>query len=112
MTETEASTMVEDDVQKNKGMAILAYIGLLFIVPLLAAKESKYAMYHVNQGIILSLFGIGLYVVGTILPVIGWLLILPVVSIAWLVMAILGILNAANGKEKPLPIIGKYKIIS
>ena len=32
-----------NDVQSNKVMAILAYFGILFLIPLLAAKESAYA---------------------------------------------------------------------
>ena len=39
-----------NDVQSNKVMAILAYFGILFLIPLLAAKESAYARYHTNQG--------------------------------------------------------------
>jgi hypothetical protein len=34
------------DVQRNKGMAVLAYI--IFFIPLLAARDSKFAMYHAN----------------------------------------------------------------
>ena len=40
-----------NDVQSNKVMAILAYFGILFLIPLLAAKESAYARYHTNQGL-------------------------------------------------------------
>lgn len=39
------------DAQENKGMAVLAY--LIFLIPLLAAKESKFARYHTNQGLVL-----------------------------------------------------------
>lgn len=38
------------DVQANKVMAILAYFGLLVFVPLFAAKESRFARFHTNQG--------------------------------------------------------------
>ncbi|MEI8042594.1 MAG: DUF4339 domain-containing protein [Verrucomicrobiota bacterium] len=38
------------DVDKNKIFAVLAYLGILFLVPLLAAKESRFARYHTNQG--------------------------------------------------------------
>ena len=41
------------DVQANKVMAILAYFGLLVFVPLFAAKESRFARFHTNQGLIL-----------------------------------------------------------
>ncbi|MUK90183.1 hypothetical protein GMD78_17560 [Ornithinibacillus sp. L9] len=107
--EQDSSTL--EDVKNNKGMAILAYIGFLFIVPLLAAKESKFAMYHTNQGLVLFIIGFAIYIVGSIIPVIGWLLILPLGSLFWLVWAVIGIINAANGQEKSLPLIGKMQIL-
>lgn len=98
------------DVEKNKGMAILAYI--IFFIPLLAAKESKYAMYHANQGLILFLAAVVCNVVGAIIPFIGWFLILPIAYLAIIVLAIIGIINAAQGKMKPLPLIGNFTLIS
>ena len=64
---------------KNKVMAILAYI--IFFIPLLAAKESKFAMYHANQGLVLFLLAVAVSIVGTIIPL-GWFLILPIGSIS------------------------------
>lgn len=42
-----------DDIAKNKGMAVLSYIWILFIIPLFAAKDSKFARFHANQGLVL-----------------------------------------------------------
>lgn len=98
------------DVEKNKGMAILAYI--IFFIPLLAAKDSKFAMYHANQGLILFLAALVANVVSAIIPFIGWFLIWPLVTLALVVLAVLGIINAAQGQMKPLPIIGKYTLLS
>lgn len=97
------------DVQDNKGMAIIAYI--LFFIPLFAAKESKFAMYHANQGLILFLTAVIINIVGTIIPILGWLVILPIGNVFVLILAILGIVNAAKGETKPLPMIGKFKIL-
>ena len=38
------------DAQDNKVMAILAYFGPLVLIPIFAAKESRFARYHANQG--------------------------------------------------------------
>lgn len=43
------------DVQNNKVMAVLSYIGILVLIPILAAKESPFARFHANQGLILFL---------------------------------------------------------
>ena len=107
------------DVADNKVMAILAYI--FFLIPLLAAKESPYARYHTNQGLILFILGLALGIIffilsfalalvaPAILGVIG--IISWVVNIGVFALMIMGIINAAQGQMKELPLIGKYKII-
>jgi len=97
------------DVEKNKVFGILAYI--IFFIPLLAARDSKFAMYHGNQGLILFLGALIINIVGSIIPFIGWFLIIPFGNLVVLVFAIIGIINAANGTQKPLPLIGGIQII-
>lgn len=96
------------DVDRNKGMAIVAYI--LFFIPLLAAKDSKYAMYHANQGLTLFLTAVAVNIVLGIIPILGWIL-LPFANLAVLVLAILGIIAAAQGQVKRLPVIGQYTLL-
>lgn len=97
------------DVEKNKAMAILAYI--IFFIPLIAARDSRFAMYHANQGLVLFLAAVVINIVGGIIPFIGWFLILPFGWIAVLVFAIIGIINSSKGEMKPLPLIGGISII-
>ena len=97
----------KDDIEKNKVMGLLAYI--LFFIPLLAAKDSPFARYHANQGLVLFLAAI-LSSVILIIPILGWI-IAPILSILITVLAVIGIINALNGKAKELPIIGKFKIL-
>jgi len=115
-----------NDAEQNKGMAILAYI--LFFIPLLAGthKTSNFVKYHTNQGTVLFLatviFGIVLGILSAILTAILWRtfawgllgVIHIILGLLWfvpLVFCILGIVNAATGKMKPLPVIGKFTII-
>ncbi|CAK7001264.1 MAG: hypothetical protein ENTB_00039 [Enterocloster aldenensis] len=107
------------DAQDNKAMAVLAYI--IFLIPLFAAKESKFARYHTNQGLVLFIASVALSIVysilTTILYAISWRLGLAVGGILWLVfllptiLAVIGIINAANGRAKELPIIGGIKLL-
>ena len=103
-------TTTPEDIEKNKGMAILAYI--LFFIPLLTeAKDSKFAMFHANQSLVLVIAGfVGMFASG-IIPILGWFLLGPIISIAWIVFLIVGIINAANGKMKELPLIGGIHIL-
>src|SRR5438477_9991731 len=96
------------DIEQNKVYAVLAYIGLLFLVPLLVAPNSKFARYHTNQGIVLFLATVVTSVAAMIammIPFIGCVAALLPVLIGGgaLVLMILGIINAANGECKPLP---------
>lgn len=112
-----------NDVANNKVMGILAYLGILVLIPILAAKESKFARYHSNQGLLLLITSIVLYVVAIVLTIvlamvdprlamIGSLLSLGVFLVV-LGGLILGIINVVNGVCKPLPVIGNlFTIIS
>lgn len=49
-----------------------------------------------------------------VVTVIGWCflcLLFPAVSIGWLALAIIGILNAVNGRMKPLPLFPPITLI-
>lgn len=95
------------DIEKNKIMAVLAYI--IFLIPLLAAKDSPFAKFHTNQGLILFLAGIAVAIL-SVIPIIGWIIGI-VAPIAITVLAVIGIIAAAKGEAKELPLIGKFKIL-
>ncbi|OXM84931.1 DUF4870 domain-containing protein [Paenibacillus rigui] len=103
-----ASVTDPSDVSENKWIAVIAYI--VFFLPLLVAKQSRFAMYHANQGLVLLLFSLASNIVLGLIPVVGWIL-LPIANLATLVLAIIGIIQAANGQLKPLPVLGKISII-
>lgn len=92
---------------KNIGMAVLCYLGILLIIPLLTdAKNEAFVKYHLKQGIVLLIAGVAIGVISWI-PVIGWLVGM-VGGIVMFVLWLMGIIAAASGEEKELPIIGKY----
>lgn len=107
-----------EDINKNRAMAILAYIGPLVFIPMFAAKNSKFARFHVNQGFLLFLVWASLSVLSTFFNLIYLPRFLDVliqlslwaVSIPATVINVIGIVNAARGKAKELPIIGKIRI--
>ncbi len=88
-------------------IAILSYLGILFLIPLLAAKDNPFAQYHAKQGLVLFIAEIiGWFL--TMIPFIGWFVIGPILWIIWLVLGIIGIVNVVKGKQAPLPIIGRF----
>ncbi|SCG84286.1 hypothetical protein DW1_2726 [Proteiniborus sp. DW1] len=98
----------QEDIEKNKVMAGLAYI--IFFLPLLACPDSKFAKYHANQGLILLIVSFAGSIILSLIPIIGWLL-LPIFTVVVFIFAIIGLVNGLGGKVKELPIIGKYKIL-
>lgn len=101
------------DINNNKVFAILAYFGILFVVPLLAAPQSKFARYHANQGCVLFILAFAWAIVTIILlfiPVLGGI-ISALGSLVVIALFVIGIINAANGKAKELPVIGQFKLI-
>jgi uncharacterized membrane protein len=118
----EALEVDPDDAEKNKIFGIIAYLGILCLVPIFAVKNSPFAKYHANQGLVLFLgeivIAIGLAVIdgifGFVLPssVLGVMtFIFSLIWLAPLALTVLGIINAAGGKCVPLPVIGGVKIL-
>lgn len=108
------------DVEKNKVMGVLAYLGILVLIPIFAAKDSPFARYHANQGLILCLaaivYGVAMSVLVSVILAISWRLyflvkILRLLNIVFAVFCVIGIVNVVNGRAKELPIIGKYRLL-
>ena len=89
-----------------------------------AHKNSPFAKYHINQGIVNIIFGVIMgiawgigfgigtafvfvfYPLAIIIWIISYLLLIP-----YVVLAVIGIINASKGEMKPLPFIGKFTIL-
>ena len=93
-----------EDVEKAKGTAWLSYLGILWLVPLLTLKENEFAKFHVKQGIVLTIYGFAVGIVGGAIPLLGWFVIAPVGSVIILVLAIMGIVNSLGGKYWKCPL--------
>lgn len=119
-TEDFTSRHTEEDIRENKAVALLSYIFILFLVPLLACPNSKFARFHANQGLVLFLTELAGSIVFGIIRVMFRFIHLGIIGslLAWvfnalmLVLIIVGIINAAQGRARELPIIGKIHILN
>lgn len=102
----------------KKGMAILSYFGILVLIPIFAAKDNAFARYHANQGLIVcicsAISSVCSSLIGSILS--GFLatifsVVFGIISLLLFILSIIGIVNAAKGQQKPLPIIGGITIL-
>jgi len=117
----------QGDIEANKMISIFAYLSWLVLVPIFGAKNSAFARFHANQGLVLaiieSVYWIVSMIIRAILLAIFWTplgigiiytivnIILSLVNIAFVVFAIIGIINASQGRAKELPIIGSIRIL-
>lgn len=102
------------DIAGNKIMAVLAYISWLVLIPLFARRQSPFARFHSNQGLILALAGLAITVLRKILVdrlalPIGF--VFSILTLAVVIFSVIGIFNAAQGKAKELPLIGSIRIL-
>ncbi len=98
-----AQTTQNNDVM----MAVLAYF--LFFLPLVAAKDSKLAMFHANQSLVLLIGWVISAFIGVV-PVLGWI-VSPLLGLAVFILWIMGVVQAAQGQMNPLPLVGTIKIL-
>ena len=91
---------------QNMLMGILAYLGILVVVPFMVAKDDPFVKFHIKQGLILLVIEVAVW----FLTMVIWLLapIAMLVNLGVLVLSIMGIVNVVQGHEKELPVVGKF----
>lgn len=98
--------------QKNIGMAVVAYI--LFFIPLLTdAKKDPFVKFHVKQGLVLFIGWVVVWILNRALVYYLFWSLYWILNLVWLldlgllILTIVGIVNALNEKQEPLPLLGK-----
>lgn len=93
------------DAKKNKLLGALCYFGPLFLLSWIIKPSSRFVRYHVNQGLVLFLLEVIVWMFDFI-PFVGLLNILCIVGF------FCGLSNALKGKRKPIPLIGEITLIN
>jgi uncharacterized membrane protein len=101
---------VGSDAEENKIWGIIAYLGIFFLVPLLARRESPFAQYHARQGLALTVLWAVLIAVGQFLSSIAFFgfFYWQAVNLLGIILFAIGANNVMKGKTVPLPVIGKF----
>jgi uncharacterized membrane protein len=89
-----------NDVKDAQAITYLSYIGLLFLVPMLAKKESKFAQFHAKQGLVLT---IGWFLGSFLYFLMG---LGALVHLFIIIVSIMGLVSVSKGEMKKLPIVG------
>lgn len=108
---TTPGVITKADIEKNKTWAIVSYLTVIGLIIALVSdgKDSPFVKFHINQSLIL-IIGAVISVVIAMIPILG-LILSPLLSLAILIFVIIGIVNAAGGQVKRLPLIGDFDLI-
>lgn len=108
--EQEQTNTPEESLSHNvegRDIAIIAYItiiGLIIAFIMNREKQYQFANYHIKQMIGLAIIGLIVFIIGQI-PILGWIVSI-LAFIPLLILWLIGLMNAVNGKEKPIPLVG------
>lgn len=111
------SEFSKSDIEENRGIAWLSYLGILFVVPFLS--DSEYARFHGRQGLVLFINELIMLIAilvchalesNNILP---WtfsplrIILMLIFYIGMGFYVCYGLINSIKGRAKELPLIGK-----
>ncbi|MHB8799067.1 MAG: DUF4870 domain-containing protein [Thermoanaerobaculia bacterium] len=91
-------------------MLVLSYLGILALIPLLTEKNDREVQWHAKHGLVLLVAYLVLMVGITIASfVVGFFGMLQIpLWLGYLVVIILGITNALNGKRFVIPGVSEF----
>jgi|SRR3989344_7147178 len=114
--------MAKQEIEEGKAPAILSYllVGIIWFFADEKIRNNSFTKFHVKQGLVLLIaavvYSIALEILLSIIlfPVrmigLGWEIgqVLSILYYVPIVFIIIGIINALNGSEKELPVIGHF----
>ncbi len=94
------SGISKEEVADGKMYAILAYLSVLCIIPLILKKNNRFVLAHGKQGLVLFVAEVGVLVLSIILPVVRD----PLLFILFL-FSFWGMIMVIRGQLVQLPIV-------
>lgn len=98
---------------EDKTVAILSYltlIGFIVAIVLHGNKKTRLGTFHLRQSLGLLITAVACWILNVILafiPIIGWLTII-IVWLGLFALWLMGLIAAASGQTKPVPVLGEY----
>jgi len=107
MTDTAPTPEKQDSqvIEEGRFFAIVGYISILCLVPLLLKKENSFASFHGKQGLVLFIFEVAASILRAI-PALGDL-IFTLVFVACGVLSLVGIVQVLMNRYWEMPVIGE-----
>ena len=91
------------EIQDAKIFALLSYLGIFCLVPLLFKKDNKFALFHGKQGLVIFLGEVAAFIVN-IIPILGQI-ICVIAMLVFVILSLIGIIKSLTGEYWKIPIV-------
>ena len=92
-----------EEIIEGKIFAVLAYLSILCIIPLLFKKENSFVLKHSKQGLVIFVAQVGIFILHIVLG--QWLLKFGMFILG--LISFLGIIQVLRGRYIPFPVISE-----
>ncbi len=89
--------------EQDKIQLVLAYFGILALIPFLTVKDSPFVTFHAKQGLVLNVVGAIALTILSVIPVVN--LVTCLLWPALLVVDVLAIMKALKGERWNIPVV-------
>ncbi len=103
---SDSTVLTRNTTLSTRIMAIMSYLGVLSLVPLVVNKQDPYVHFHARQGVILWMWEV-LAIYTLLLPTVGKMFF-KFSSVACLVLSVVGIISVMLGRAWKFPVVGEW----
>ena len=90
----------------SRTLAVMSYLGVLSLVPLVMNRNDSYVQFHARQGVVLWMWEV-LAIYTLLVPAVGQFFF-RISSIACLLLSVAGVLSVLLGRAWKFPVIGDW----
>lgn len=97
---------MEDTKSAGNVYAILSYLWVLCLIPLLFKKDDEFVIFHAKQGLVLFILEVALGIIG-IVPFLGPIVVM-LGTIFCGIISLVGIIKVLMGEKWEIPVLGEW----
>jgi fumarate reductase subunit D len=90
-------------ILEGKIFALLSYLGILCIIPLVVKRDNPFALANGKQGLVLFVGEVGVFVASIILP----MLLIKICYLAFGILSLWGIIECLRGHFLKMPYVSR-----
>ena len=90
--------------EQDKIQLVLAYLGLLALVPFLTVKDSEFVKWHAKNGLVLGVGGFVVIGIVQVIPVLGQI-VGCLGTVGLLVVDVMAMMKALRGERWRIPVV-------